>query len=62
LQEGSRPENTVDLCSPATVETIKYTEVLPPGIILEWHPDPHAKGDDILAFEIIFAAVGRGEI
>lgn len=52
---------TVDLCSPSALEDIKYTELLPPVVVLEWQPAVGVKGEDVLALEMVFAAVGRGK-
>lgn len=53
-------KSSVDLCSYAALEPTKYTELLPPTVLLEWQ-HTGLRSDDALAKELVFAALGRGQ-
>lgn len=51
----------LDLCSEDAFKTVEqHTDLLPPQVTLEWTPTVN-NTDDILASDIVLAAVGRGE-
>lgn len=52
----------LDLCSEEAFKSVEpYTDLLPPRVTLEWIPNVK-NSDEILASEIVIAAVGRGKI
>lgn len=52
----------LDLCSEEAFESVEpYTDLLPPKVTLEWVPGVKSS-NDILASEIVVAAVGRGKM